>query len=39
MSASFGEQIARGAPLAIVFSLFLIVVYISFRFQFMPAFR
>jgi SecD/SecF fusion protein len=34
VSASFGRQIARGAILAIVFSLFLIVLYISFRFQF-----
>ena len=33
VSASFGEQIARGALLAIAFSLFLIVAYISFRFQ------
>jgi SecD/SecF fusion protein len=34
VSASFGRQIARGAVLAIVFSLLLIVLYITFRFQF-----
>jgi SecD/SecF fusion protein len=34
VSASFGRQIARGALLAIAFSLFLIVLYITFRFQF-----
>ena len=34
VSASFGRQIARGAVLAIVVSLLLIVLYITFRFQF-----
>ncbi|MDQ3894773.1 MAG: protein translocase subunit SecD, partial [Actinomycetota bacterium] len=34
VSASFGRQIAKGALLAIAFSLFLIVVYIWLRFQF-----
>ncbi len=34
VSASFGRQIARGAILAIIVSLLLIVLYISFRFQF-----
>jgi SecD/SecF fusion protein len=34
VSASFGRQIAKGALLAIAFSLFLIVVYITLRFQF-----
>jgi len=33
VSASFGRQIARGAVLAIIVSLLLIVVYISIRFQ------
>jgi len=33
VSASFGRQIARGAILAIIVSLLLIVVYISARFQ------
>jgi SecD/SecF fusion protein len=33
VSASFGRQIARGAILAIIVSLFLIVIYISARFQ------
>jgi SecD/SecF fusion protein len=33
VSASFGRQIARGAILAIIVSLFLIVLYISARFQ------
>ena len=33
VSASFGRQIARGAVLAIIVSLFLIVLYISARFQ------
>ncbi|HSS72407.1 MAG TPA: protein translocase subunit SecD [Gaiellaceae bacterium] len=33
VSASFGRQIARGAILAIIVSLFLIVIYISIRFQ------
>ena len=34
VSASFGRQIARGAILAIIVSLLLIVLYISIRFQF-----
>ncbi len=34
VSASFGRQIARGAILAIAFSMFLIVLYITIRFQF-----
>jgi len=34
VSASFGRQIANAAVLAILFSLFLIVVYLWFRFQF-----
>jgi SecD/SecF fusion protein len=34
VSSSFGRQIARAALLAIFFSLFLIVLYISIRFQF-----
>ena len=33
VSASFGQQIARGAVLAIIVSLLLIVLYISVRFQ------
>jgi SecD/SecF fusion protein len=33
VSASFGRQIARGAILAIIFSLLLVVLYITFRFQ------
>jgi SecD/SecF fusion protein len=33
VSASFGRQIARGAILAIIVSLLLIVIYISVRFQ------
>ena len=33
VSASFGRQIARGAVLAIIVSLFLIVLYISARFE------
>ena len=33
VSASFGRQIAEGAVYAILFSLFLVVAYISFRFQ------
>ena len=33
MSASFGRQIAEGALLAIIVSLLLIAIYISFRFQ------
>jgi SecD/SecF fusion protein len=33
VSASFGRQIARGAILAIIVSLLLIVLYITFRFQ------
>jgi SecD/SecF fusion protein len=33
VSASFGRQIARGAVLAIIVSLLLIVIYISARFQ------
>jgi SecD/SecF fusion protein len=33
VSASFGEQIARSALYAIAFSLFLVVLYITFRFQ------
>ena len=33
VSASFGQQIARGAILAIIVSLLLIVLYISVRFQ------
>jgi SecD/SecF fusion protein len=33
VSASFGRQIARGAILAIIVSLFLIVIYISARFE------
>ncbi|MEX2211453.1 MAG: protein translocase subunit SecD [Gaiellaceae bacterium] len=33
VSASFGEQIARSAIYAIIFSLFLVVLYITFRFQ------
>ena len=33
VSASFGRQIARGAILAIIVSLLLIVLYISVRFQ------
>jgi SecD/SecF fusion protein len=33
VSASFGRQIARGAILAIIVSLLLIVAYITFRFQ------
>ena len=33
VSASFGRQIARGAITAIIVSLLLIVLYISFRFQ------
>jgi SecD/SecF fusion protein len=33
VSASFGRQIARGAILAIIVSLFLIVLYISARFE------
>jgi SecD/SecF fusion protein len=34
VSASFGRQIARGALLAIAFSIFLIILYIGIRFQF-----
>jgi SecD/SecF fusion protein len=34
VSSSFGRQIARSAILAIVFSLFLIVLYITIRFDF-----
>jgi SecD/SecF fusion protein len=34
VSASFGRQIAKGAILAVLFSLLLIVLYISIRFQF-----
>jgi SecD/SecF fusion protein len=34
VSASFGRQIARGAILAIIVSLLLIVLYITIRFQF-----
>jgi SecD/SecF fusion protein len=34
VSASFGRQIARGAIVAIIVSLLLIVLYISLRFQF-----
>jgi SecD/SecF fusion protein len=34
VSSSFGRQIARAALLAIFFSIFLIVLYISIRFQF-----
>jgi SecD/SecF fusion protein len=33
VSASFGEQIARSAVYAIIFSLFLVVIYITLRFQ------
>jgi SecD/SecF fusion protein len=33
VSASFGEQIARSAILAIIVSLLLVVIYIAFRFQ------
>jgi SecD/SecF fusion protein len=33
VSASFGEQIARSAVYAILFSLFLVTIYISLRFQ------
>jgi SecD/SecF fusion protein len=33
VSASFGEQIARGAIYAIIFSLLLVVLYITIRFQ------
>jgi SecD/SecF fusion protein len=33
VSASFGEQIARSAIYAIIFSLLLVVLYITFRFQ------
>ena len=33
VSASFGEQIARSAIYAILFSLFLVVIYITLRFQ------
>jgi SecD/SecF fusion protein len=33
VSASFGRQIARGAILAIIFSLLLVVLYITIRFQ------
>ncbi len=33
VSASFGSEILRGAILAFVFSMFLIVVYIAFRFD------
>ena len=33
VSASFGRQIAKGAILAIIVSLLLIAIYISFRFQ------
>ena len=33
VSASFGRQIAEGAAYAIIFSLILVMVYISFRFQ------
>jgi SecD/SecF fusion protein len=34
VSASFGRQIARGAILAIIFSLLLVVLYITIRFQY-----
>jgi SecD/SecF fusion protein len=34
VSSSFGRQIARGAIIAILFSLFLIVLYIAIRFDF-----
>jgi SecD/SecF fusion protein len=34
VSASFGRQIARGAIIAIIFSLFLIILYIAIRFDF-----
>jgi SecD/SecF fusion protein len=34
VSASFGRQIARSAILAILFSLFLIIIYIAIRFDF-----
>jgi SecD/SecF fusion protein len=34
VSASFGRQIARGAIIAILFSLLLIILYIAFRFDF-----
>jgi SecD/SecF fusion protein len=37
VSASFSEQILRGALLAIVVSLILIVLYVSFRYQFTYA--
>ena len=33
VSASFGRQIAEGAILAILVSLLLVAIYISFRFQ------
>jgi SecD/SecF fusion protein len=33
VSASFGRQIARGAVLAVIFSLLLVVLYITIRFQ------
>jgi SecD/SecF fusion protein len=33
VSASFGRQIARGAILAVIFSLLLVVLYITIRFQ------
>jgi SecD/SecF fusion protein len=42
VSGSFSEQILRGAILAIVVSLILIVIYVSFRFEFkfaLPIFR
>jgi SecD/SecF fusion protein len=42
VSGSFSGQIVRGAILAIVVSLFLIVLYVSFRFEFkyaIPIFR
>src|SRR5207248_1679854 len=33
VSASFGRQIARGAVIAVIFSLFLVVLYIAVRFD------
>ncbi|HEV3408273.1 MAG TPA: protein translocase subunit SecD, partial [Gaiellaceae bacterium] len=42
VSGSFSEQILRGAILAIVVSLILIVIYVTFRFEFkfaLPIFR
>ena len=33
MSASFGSQILRGALHAVIFSIFLIVAYLAFRFD------